>query len=122
MGVRGMFGAILLLATLPAEAGERLTIHVSPAMAFAPANLVVQAAIEADKDNRALEIIAESSDFYRSSEMSLEGHNAPRISVFEFRSLPSGEYEVRAVLKGAGNQARAVTREQVRVVASGGGS
>jgi hypothetical protein len=96
MGGRGLLGAIILLATLPADAGERLTIHVSPAMSFAPPNLVVQAAIEADKDNRALAIIAASSDFYRSSEMSLEGQHTPRISVFEFRSLPSGECEVRA--------------------------
>ena len=117
-----MFGAVVLLAALSAEAGERLVTHVSPAMSFAPANLVVRAAIDANKDNRSIEVIAESSDFYRSSEVTLDGQHAPRISVFEFRSLPSGEYEVRAVLKGAGNQTRAVTRESVRVVPSGAGS
>jgi hypothetical protein len=122
MRVRVIFGAIVLLAALPVEAGERLTIRVSPAMSFAPAHLVVRAAIEADKDNRSLEVIAESSDFYRSSEVTLEGQHAPHVNVFEFRSLPSGEYEVRAVLKGAGNETRAVTRESVRVIASGDGS
>src|SRR5207237_6937969 len=100
MRVRVIFGAIVLLAALPVEAGERLTIRVSPAMSFAPAHLVVRAAIETDKDNRSLEVIAASSDFYRSSEVTLEGQDAPRVSVFEFRSLPSGEYEVRAVLSG----------------------
>jgi hypothetical protein len=117
-----MVGALILLAALPAEAGEELTIHVSPAMSFAPANLLVQATIEVHKDNRAIEVIAESGDFYRSSEISLEGQRAPRVSVFEFRSLPSGEYEVRAVLKGADNRTRAETREQVHVIASAAGS
>jgi hypothetical protein len=122
MRVRVIFGAIVLLAALPVEAGERLTIRVSPAMSFAPAHLVVRAAIKADKDNRSLEVIAESSDFYRSSEVTLEGQHAPHVSVFEFRSLPSGDYEVRAVLRGAGNETRAVTRESVRVITSGDGS
>jgi len=122
MRIRIVLGAIVLLAALPAAAGERLAIWVSPAMSFAPANLVVRAAIEADKDNRAVEVIAESGEFYRSSEISLEGKNAPRINIFEFRSLPSGVYEVRGVLKGNGDQTRAVTREQVRVIASGTGS
>ena len=122
MRVRVIFAAIVLLAALPVEAGERLTIRVSPAMSFAPAHLVVRAAIEADKDNRSIEVIAASSDFYRSSEVTLEGQDAPRVSVFEFRSLPSGEYEVRAVLRGAGNETRAVTRASVRVIASGDGS
>jgi hypothetical protein len=108
--------AVLAIPALPAVAGERLQIRVSPAMSFAPANLVVQAVIESDDDNRSLEVVAESSDFYRSSEISLDGHRAPHVTVFELRSLPSGDYEVRAVLKGTGNQTRAVTRESVRVI------
>jgi len=94
----------------------------SPATSLAPANLIARVTIESDADNRAIEVIAESSEFYRSSEISLDGRNAPHVNVFEFRSLPSGEYEVRAVLKGTSNQTRAVTREQVRVIASGAGS
>jgi hypothetical protein len=122
MRVPAAFGAIVLLAALPATAGERLALRVSPAMAFAPANLVVGATIEAERDNRAIEVIAESSEFYRSSEISLEGQNAPRVNVFEFRSVPSGEYEIRAVLKGAGNQTLALTRDHMRVIAAGTGS
>ena len=54
--------------------------------------------IEADQDNRAVEIVAESADFYRSSQIQLEGDKAPRTTNFEFRSLPPGTYEVRALL------------------------
>ena len=108
-----------LAATLPLGAGERLTIKVSPAVAFAPANLIVRTMIVADADNRAVEIIAESADFYRSSMVQLEGDKAARTSSFEFRSLPPGTYEVRANLFGTRGEQRATVRQQVNIMASG---
>jgi hypothetical protein len=94
-------------------------MRVSPSVAFAPANLVVRTTVEANKENRAIEIIAESEDFYRSSEVPLDGDRAPRTTMFEFRSLPSGEYHVRAVLKGAAGRELASTSSQMNVVSGG---
>lgn len=122
MTLRACFLGILMAATtLPVGAGERMTMKVSPAVAFAPANLVVRTTIEADAGNRAIEIVAESQDFYRSSEMQLEGDKAARTTMFEFRSLPPGTYEVRAKLLGADGQTRAAVRQQVNVIATGSG-
>ena len=115
-----LFGILILTSTLPLGAGERLTLKVSPAVAFAPANLIVRATIVADADNRAVEIVAESDDFYRSSQIQLEGEKAARTNMFEFRSLPPGTYEVRANLVGADGRSRATIRQQVNVIASGG--
>lgn len=108
---------------MPVGAGERerLTVRVSPAVSFAPANLIVRATIEADAQNRAVEIVAESEDFYRSSEIELDGEHAPRTNTFEFRSLPGGRYDVKATLIGADGQPRAFARQQVNVLASGAG-
>jgi hypothetical protein len=116
-----LFGILMLAGTLRLGAGERIMLKVSPAVAFAPANLVVRATIPADADNRAVEIVAESDDFYRSSEIQLEGERAARTSMFEFRSLPPGTYEVRANLVGANGRSRAMIRQQVNVLASGAG-
>jgi hypothetical protein len=116
-----LLGILMLTTTLPLGAGERITIKVSPAVSFAPANLIVRTMIAADADNRAVEIIAESPDFYRSSEIQLEGDKAPRTTMFEFRSLPSGTYEVRANLIGVGGQQRAFVRQQINVIAGGTG-
>ena len=116
-----VFGILMLTTTLPLGAGERITIKVSPAVSFAPANLIVRTMIVADADNRAVEIIAESPDFYRSSEIQLEGDKAPRTTMFEFRSLPPGTYEVRANLIGVGGQQRAFVRQQINVIAGGAG-
>ncbi len=111
----------MLTTTLPLGAGERITMKVSPAVAFAPANLIVRATVIADADNRAVQIIAESEDFYRSSELQLNGDQAARTSMFEFHSLPPGSYEVRANLIGSNGQPRATIRQQINVIASGAG-
>ena len=57
--------------------------------------------VERDASNRILRITAESDSFYRSSEIQLEGDQAPRTTTFEFRSLPPGIYEVKVMLIGA---------------------
>jgi hypothetical protein len=96
----GLVGILLVAVTHPAGAGERMIMKVTPAVAFAPANLVVRAVVEADADNRAIAVVAESEDFYRSSEIQLDGDHAPRTNTFEFRSLPPGNYSVKAMLMG----------------------
>jgi hypothetical protein len=120
MKVRTVLLGILMMTAAPAlGAGEKMTMKVSPSVAFAPANLIVRAMVIADADNRAVEIVAESESFYRSSMIQLEGEKAPRTSQFEFRSLPPGTYEVRANLYGSNGAPRATIRQQVNVIMSG---
>jgi len=116
----GVIGLVVLAGSLRAGADEKLTLTVSPAVAFAPATLVVRARIESDARNRTFEIVAESSDFYRSSEVQLDGDSAPVTNTFEFRSLPSGTYEIKAAVLDASGQPRASARSQVNIIASGG--
>jgi hypothetical protein len=114
---------VALLMTMPslrAGSTEKLTLRVTPAVAFAPANLIVRTMILADPANRGVEVIAESPDYYRSSEIQLNGEEAPRTTTFEFRSLPPGSYEVKAVLLDSTGGERATALTQVNVIASGG--
>jgi hypothetical protein len=116
-----LFGTLMLTGAVSMRAGERMTIKVSPAVAFAPANLVVRATIPADAENRAVQIVAESDDFYRSSEQQLEGERAPRTTTFELRSLPSGTYLISANLMGADGRSRGIIRQKVNVIPGGAG-
>ena len=116
MKTRLLILTILAAAVAPVGAGERVDLHVTPWVSFAPADLRVRAMVDANSDNRFLEIIAESDTFYRSSEVELAGQSAPRTTVVEFRSLPGGEYNVRAVVKGVNGRPLAVTQQAVRVV------
>ncbi|GAC1463493.1 MAG: hypothetical protein PVSMB1_13870 [Gemmatimonadaceae bacterium] len=61
-------------------------------------------------------IVAESIDFYRSSEVELAGDRAPRTTIFEFRSLPPGTYQVTATLIGSDRETRAWVQSQAIVV------
>ena len=121
MKVGAWLTILVLLTAAGVSANNKLAIRVSPAVAFAPATLRVQTTIEADAANRSVEIIAESEEFYRSSEMQLDGEAAPRTTYFQFRSLPSGQYSVRAILKGQDGHELASAERQVNI-AEGGAS
>jgi hypothetical protein len=121
MNGRAILCGAALLLTAPLGASERLTLRVTPAVSFAPANLIVRTMVEADPDNRAIAIVAESADFYRSSEIQLDGDRAPRTTIFEFRSMPGGTYNVTATLFGASRQALTSVRQRVRVISGEAG-
>jgi hypothetical protein len=110
----------LLLAAGTLNGNEALSMRVSPAVAFAPGFLTVTVSVQADADNRSLQIVAESPDFYRSSQIPLDGQNAPRLSRFEFGNLPTGLYQVSGVLIGT-NGPRAVTQRLAKVEPAAGG-
>ena len=120
MSTQAWICALALMTTATAGAKDNFSIRVSPAISFAPADLVIQARLEPDAGNRGIEVIAESGDFYRSSEIQLEGNRAPRTVRFEFRSLPAGEYEVRAAVLGTDGHRRALARSRVNVMQFGG--
>jgi hypothetical protein len=109
-------GLLLTASASPLGAGEQMAMKVSPEVAFAPADLVVRAIIEASPDNRALEVTFDSPDFYRSSLIELEGERAPRTTVFEIRNLPGGRYVVTTRLVGSSGQTRSALRQTVTVM------
>ena len=113
-------GMLVTMATFPANAGDRLTMNVSPSVAFAPAKLVVRMNVESNPDNRSIAIVAESPEFYRSSEIQLDGERAPRVTQLEFKSLPSGSYNVRATLYGVGGKELALARREIHIISSEG--
>jgi len=115
---RTVFLCVMGLA-LSSDAGERLSMRVTPKMALEPALVTVRTTVEANAENRLLEVVAESADYYRSSAIQLDGASAPRLNVFELKNLPTGTYEVTSVLVGTGGHRTAVT-QLVRVAAVGG--
>ena len=104
-------GAVVL--AVPLVAAERLQMHVSQIAIGAAATVVVQVRVPADSDNRSLEVAVESPSFARRSEVPLNGADAPRVCPFEFRNLPSGDYRIRAILRGAGERERATAVESI---------
>ena len=114
--VQILVAAVILAAPATLGAGERVALKVTPKVAFAPADLSVKAMVEADRANRSMQLEADSNEFYRSSEIQLDGEHAPRTTVFVFRGLPGGVYELRATVRGARGETLATTRSEADIV------
>jgi hypothetical protein len=113
------FGLLIGLLVLPSPfqgAVEWLAVD-APTVMLAPGHLVVQTVVEPDPANRAIQVVAESPDSYRSSEVQLAGSAAPRRNTFEFKDMPSGTYEIHAVLLGSNGQQRALVVRKLEVIA-----
>jgi hypothetical protein len=80
------------------HAADKLDLRVSPSVSLAPALVVVRAIVEHDPQNRELEIVADSLDFYRRTVVDLDGEQAPRTTELKLIDVPGGEYDVSATL------------------------
>ena len=109
----------LVAMAMPLHGSDPLRISVSPAYSYAPSTLKVRLTVEPSADNRAVEIIADSADFYRSSEINLDGDRAPPTFELNFRHVPGGDYQVVAVLKDQAGRPRATAARAVTVMAMG---
>jgi hypothetical protein len=121
MGVQWWICWLMLAGAARADVGERLRMAVSPVQSFAPTTLTVRVHVTPDTENRALEIVVESRDYYRSSRIQLDGNEAPRTVVVELPNLLAGDYEVRGALVDASGRVRGLARKQVIVIGSAGG-
>jgi hypothetical protein len=117
---RFWFAAALLTLAFPADAGESITIAVSPRRSIGPTNLTVLLRVEPNAENRTLEVAADSGDFYRSSQIHLDGDRAARAVFVEFRGVPSGQYQVSGALFNSVGQRRGLARQEAVVLSSGG--
>jgi hypothetical protein len=97
--------ASILVVHTGARAEEpRVTLKVTPAIAFAPASLTIRALVEPDDANRLLRVVVDSPEFATISEVPLNGRAAQRLNVLEVKGVPSGEYHVRAEVYGTRGQ------------------
>jgi hypothetical protein len=93
--------AIIVLTAPSGRSVERLSMKLAPAVGSAPAVVTIRTRIEPNAENRTLTIVMQSGDYFRSSEVSLDGSNAPRVNEWVFRGIPAGRYAVTASLSGA---------------------
>ena len=112
-----LFG--IFMAVMPASGNDSLHMSVSPAQSMAPANLLIRVSIEPNAINRTVFVEAESDDYYRSSEVALEGEDGPRTVVLQFRSVPGGHYQIRGSVGDARGRQVATARQEVVVISSG---
>ena len=89
----------MLTASGTTGANEKLTLRVTPNVSSAPSTVIVRATVAKNAENRWLHIEADSGEFFRSSEIQLDGDKAPVVTEIRLPNLPGGEYTVIAVLR-----------------------
>jgi len=112
-------GIFLAAAPITINGTESLRMSVSPTQSLAPAYLRVRVTVEPKAVNRTVAVVAESENYYRSSEMPLEGEQGPRTLFFEFRGVPSGDDKIRGVVGDARGHEVAAAQQNIFVLASG---
>ena len=110
----------VVTSVTPSDANECMSMKVSPRQALAPVNLRVSVRVEPNADNRVLTIVADSEEFYRSSQIPLEGDRAPKTFTIEYPNVPGGQYQVTSVLFNGMGRERATISETAHVVPVGG--
>ena len=84
-----------------AHAETDVTVRVSPRMCVERCDARITVRIEADEDNRALIVEADSPEYSRRSRIQLDGGEAPLVHTLRLRSLPSATYQIRVTLMRA---------------------
>ena len=95
-------GTVLVVAMLSGEsspAKEIVEIRLRGQFWAAPATVPIVVAVEPGASNRALLVEADGEDYYRSSEVELDGEKEKRLHTIEFKSLPAGAYVLRAEVR-----------------------
>jgi hypothetical protein len=110
-----LLGPALSTATL-AAAGDSVSIRVNPSVSIAPTILAIRVDVVPQAENRALEIVVDSDDFYRLSRVQLDGDRAPTVNTLKIDSVPAGDYEVTATVIGADGRRSTMARARAEVV------
>ena len=93
-----IIGLVVLgaLSVPQSPAKEIVEIKVHGYYFAAPATVPITVAVEPGANNRMLVVEVDSEDYFRSSGVELDGEKEKRLHSVEFKSLPAGEYTLRA--------------------------
>jgi hypothetical protein len=111
----------MLTASGTTGASEKLTLRVTPNVSSAPSTVIAKATVARDASNRSLYIEADSGEFFRSSEIQLDGERAPVVMEIRLPNLPGGQYTVVARLRNNAGEETIVRRSALVIAKSGEG-
>jgi hypothetical protein len=77
---------------------QKVTVKNKPAVLWAGGEVKTTVRTPRDARNRELRVIVEGADYYASSDVQLDGVDAPTTHQFTWKDLPGGPYRVDAIL------------------------
>ena len=116
-----VYGVVLATAilgtTIHSRADEAVSVAVRPSVTNYGGSAQLKVLVARDDMNRTLVWEVDGPNYYRRSEVQLNGASAPRSYTFIVRNLPGGEFSVRATLKR--NDSSTVTGRSILKVVGG---
>ena len=84
-----------------------ITVHVTPLFAIEGSSVQAMVRVAPNAENRMLRITVDAENYYRSSELQLDGDTAAVTHYLPLNALPAGDYAFLAVVFGPqGERAR----------------
>ena len=88
------------LKTAALRADPTLELRLTRKYTFSPGYVRSLVRVSPHPDNRLLRVTLDSADYYRSSDIELDGADAARSHFLNWTSLPAGHYDIVATLFG----------------------
>jgi hypothetical protein len=104
------FSGVLLAGVVSYGADAPVTIAVRPTVAFAGRDVRTTIRTPRDPRNRELRVVVDAPEYYASSDVQLDGTDAPATHQFTWRELPGGAYRVEAILTREDGERRIATQ------------
>lgn len=95
---------------------DQLTLRMVPRVVSAPAFLRSLVRVAPNGANRVVRVEIDSDNYYRSSDIPLEGASAPTSHFVDWKQVPAGKYDLIVSVLGTSGDARAVRRLNFQVL------
>lgn len=105
--------ALVVSLSTTGDAANVVEIRLRGTFFVEPATVRITVAIEPAADQRVLRIAADGEEYYRASDLRLDGETGKRLHVVEFKSLPAGAYMLSAEVLSADVLLARTTQELV---------
>jgi hypothetical protein len=90
--------ALWITAPLVQASDASVAVAVRPTISFAGGEVRAVVRTPRDARNRELRVVVEAADYYASSDVQLNGNDAPATHQFAWKDLPGGDYRVEVIL------------------------
>jgi hypothetical protein len=90
--------ALWIAAPLVQASDAAVAVAVRPTVSFAGGEVRAIVRTPRDARNRELRVVVEAAEYYSSSDVQLDGDEAPATHQFSWKALPGGNYRVEAIL------------------------
>jgi hypothetical protein len=104
-----LLAGVVSSGAVSSDTGAPLTLAVRPTVLFAGRDVRTTVRTPRDPRNRELRIVVEAADYFKSSDVQLDGVDAPATHQFTWKELPSGAYRVEVILTRENGERRTVS-------------